>query len=374
MDERTARMCLAATIEPGHSRIADAVAEFGAAEVWAGLTSGEADGPLTGRARGVCAEELVQRTARHAQRFVIPGDDEWPVGLADLTGCEPVNQLSGEPLGLWLRGGGHLGELTSRAVAVVGSRASSAYGDTVASELAAELSDAGRAVLSGGAYGIDAAAHRGGLAGRTPTVAVLASGLDQPYPSGHGTLFERIATAGVLVSELPPGEHPTRVRFLARNRLIAAMAAGTVMVEAAARSGARNTVTWANALHRVVMAVPGPVTSATSVTPHRLIREAEAVLVTSAAEVLELLSPLGRGVPRPTGEHRPTDDLEPDELRLYELVPSRGSLAAGELAVRAGLSMLTCLAVLGRLGDAGFVVQDDSGRWRLPPREARRAG
>jgi DNA processing protein len=374
MDERTARMCLAATIEPGHSRVAEAVAEFGAAEVWAELIAGDPDGPLTPRARTLQPDDLLDRTARSAQRFVIPGDEEWPVGLADLGGCEPVNQLSGEPVGLWVRGAGHLGELSARSVAVVGSRASSAYGDTVASEIAAEISEAGRAVISGGAYGIDAAAHRGCLAGRTPTAAVLASGLDQPYPSGHGRLFERIAASGVLVSELQPGEHPTRVRFLARNRLIAAMTAGTVMVEAAARSGARNTVTWANTLNRVVMAVPGPVTSATSVTPHRLIREAEAVLVTNAAEVLELLSPLGRRVPRAPAERRPTDELAPDELRLFELVPGRGSLSAGELAVRAGMSMLTCLALLSRLSDAGFVVQDESGRWRLPPREMRSAG
>ena len=169
---------------------------------------------------------------------------------------------------MWLAGGGDLAELAAQSVAVVGSRASTPYGDTVAAELAAELSESGRSVLSGGAYGIDAAAHRGCLAGRTPTVAVLAGGLDQPYPSGHRPLFDRIAERGVLVSELAPGEHPTRVRFLARNRLIAALTPGTVLVEAAARSGARNTVTWANVLGRIVMAVPGPVTSATSVTPH----------------------------------------------------------------------------------------------------------
>jgi len=373
IDERAARMCLGATIEPGHSSVAEAVSEFGAGEVWAELVGQNAEGPLTSRARAINPAELAGRAARSGQRFVIPGDEEWPTGLADLAGCEPVNQLSGEPLGLWVSGGGHLGELAARAVAVVGSRASSAYGDNVAAELASDISEAGRAVLSGGAYGIDAAAHRGCLAGRTATIAVLACGLDQPYPTGHSSLFERIATTGVLVSELPPGEHPTRVRFLARNRLIAAISAGTVIVEAAARSGARNTVTWANALNRVVMAVPGPVTSATSVTPHRLIREAEAVLVTNAAEVLELLSPLGRRVPRVAGESRPTDELAPEELRLFELVPGRGSTSAGELAVRAGLSMLTCLALLGRLGDAGFVVQDEAGRWRLPPRRVRTA-
>ena len=116
-------------------------------------------------------------------------------------------------------------------------------------------------------------------------VAVLAAGLDQPYPAGHRPLFDRIAEQGVLISELAPGEHPTRVRFLARNRLIAALSPGTVIVEAAARSGARNTVTWANELGRLVMAVPGPVGSATSVTPHRLIREAEAARDSALAAV-----------------------------------------------------------------------------------------
>ncbi len=281
-----------------------------------------------------------------------------------------MNQLTGEPLGLWVAGGGDLAESAACAVAMVGSRASTAYGDTVAGDLAAELSEAGRAVVSGGAYGIDAAAHRGCLAGRTPTVAVLAGGLDVPYPAGHRPLFDRIAQRGVLVSELAPGENPTRVRFLARNRLIAALAPGTVLVEAAARSGARNTVTWANAMGRVVMAVPGPVTSATSLTPHRLIRDAEAVLVASAADVLELLSPLGRPNPRARGEHRPTDDLPPEMLRLYEAVPARGSAAPGELALRAGLSLPKCLALLDELAELGFVLQNAVGQWQLPPRAA----
>jgi DNA processing protein len=370
MDERTARMCLAAVTEPGHPEVGTAVAEFGAEAVWAGVLGG-VDSPLTARARRVRPAELVLATRATNQRFVIPGDEEWPTGLTDLVGCEPVQQLSGEPQGLWLVGGGHLGELTASALAIVGSRASTAYGDRVAADFAAELSEAGRCVVSGGAYGIDAAAHRGALAGRTPSVAVLACGLDSRYPRGHSRLFDRIVDAGVLVSELPPGEHPTRVRFLARNRLIAAISAGVVMVEAARRSGARNTLTWANALHRVVMAVPGPVTSATSVTPHRLIRDAEAVLVSSASEVLELVSPLGRtAILDHGGEHRATDALSPDELRLFESVPGRGACGADELAIRAGLPMPTCLALLSQLLDGGFVRQDPDGRWRLPPRAA----
>ena len=369
--ERDARMCLAAVVEPGHPAVADAVAEYGAAQVWASLTRPGSDLPLGLRARAVQPGELRDRTRAERLRFVIPGDPEWPAPLSDLEGCEPVNQLSGEPLGLWLAGGGDLAELAAQSVAVVGSRASTPYGDTVASELAAELSESGRCVLSGGAYGIDAAAHRGCLAGRTPTVSVMAGGLDQPYPAGHRPLFDRIAERGVLVSELAPGEHPTRVRFLARNRLIAALAPGTVLVEAAVRSGARNTVTWANVLGRIVMAVPGPVTSATSVTPHLLIRESEAILVARASDVLELLSPLGRANPRPPSERRPTDQLSAEELRVFEAVPGRGSLGAGDLALKAGVALPTCLALLDQLADQGFLVQNVLGQWQLPPRGQR---
>ena len=373
IEEREARMCLAAVVEPGHPAVGEAVAEYGAAQVWASLTRPGSEIPLGQRARALKPGELRDRTSAERLRFVIPGDEEWPAPLSDLAGCETVNQLAGEPLGLWLAGGGNLAELAARSVAVVGSRASTPYGDTVAAELAGELSEAGRSVLSGGAYGIDAAAHRGCLSGRTPTVAVLAGGLDQPYPTGHRPLFDRIAERGVLVSELAPGEHPTRVRFLARNRLIAALTPGTVMVEAAARSGARNTVTWANVLGRIVMAVPGPVTSATSVTPHLLIRESEAVLVTRAGDVLELLSPLGRANPRPPSERRPTDELTTEELRVFEAVPGTGCVGAGELAVKTGLALPTCLALLDQLADQGFLVQNVLGQWQLQPRGAQRA-
>jgi DNA processing protein len=371
MNERLARMCLAAVVEPGKPAMAEAVALHGAAEMWADLLKGGE--PTAERARRLRPDELLARTKAGGLRFVVPGDADWPPALADLARCEPVNDLSGEPFGLWLSGSGDLAALSASAVAVVGSRASTAYGDAFAADLGAELSEAGRSVVSGGAYGIDAAAHRGCLAGRTPTVCVLAGGLDRPYPAGHRPLFDRIVEHGLLVSELAPGEHPTRVRFLARNRLIAALAPGTVVVEAAARSGARNTATWATVLGRVVMAVPGPVTSATSVTPHRLVREAEAVLVTSAVDVLELVSPLGRASPRTPGERRPTDELVGDGLRLYESVPARGSLPVGELALRAGITVPRCLALLDQLAEQGFVAQDLRGEWRLPPRGGQRA-
>lgn len=286
--DRVSRMCLAAVVEPGDPGVAAAVAANDASKVWADLVGASDEGALAGRARRLDPEDLAARTRAAGLRFLIPGDDDWPRGLGDLAGCEPINNLTGGPLGLWVAGRGSLGELAASSIAMVGSRASSAYGDKVAADVAAELSDSGRCVLSGGGYGIDAAAHRGCLSGHAATVAVLAGGADTPYPSGHQQLFERNAERGVLVSELAPGEYPTRIRFLARSRLIAAIAHGTVLVEAAARSGACNTVAWANALGRAVMAVPGPVTSCTSVTPHRLIRDGQAALVSSAADVLAL--------------------------------------------------------------------------------------
>lgn len=367
IDDWMARLCLSAVIEPGHPAMSAAVREFGAAEVWHGLLESSAETGAGCRARNLDPQELRARAIDSAQRFITPGDDEWPAGLGDLATAEQVRELAGEPLGLWVAGAGDLGVLVKQSVAIVGSRASTGYGDQVAADIAAEVSEAGCAVVSGGAYGIDAAAHRGALAGRTPTVAVLAGGLDQPYPAGHARLFGRIRETGVLVSELAPGEHPTRVRFLARNRLIAAMTPGTLIVEAAARSGARNTVTWAGVLGRPVMAVPGPVTSANSVTPHRLIREAEAVLVASATEVLDLLAPLDAQRPavRPKAVVRPTDTLGADELAVFEAIPARRSTGAGDLAVRTGLSVPTCLAVLSRLEEAGFVAQGDAGQWRL---------
>lgn len=368
MSDRDARLALACVVEPATPQVAEAVAEFGAEAVWERLLARPADTPLSQRAREFRAEAVLARAEAAAMRFVVPGDQEWPTGLDDLTGCEQVNAMTGPPLGLWVRGGGDLAALAGQSVAIVGSRACTAYGETVAGDLAAELGEAGYATISGGAFGIDAAAHRGCLASRTATVVVMAGGLDEAYPPAHRPLFERIAEQGVLVSELPPGQHPTRVRFLGRNRLIAALSQGTVLVEAAVRSGARNTVTWANCLGRVVMAVPGPVTSALSYTPHRLVREAEAVLVTRAAEVLELLGPLGRAVTRPPAGRRLTDDLSPDALRVFEAIPARGGLSAGEVSLRSGVPLAACLGLLDRLADQGLVVQDARWEWRLPPR------
>lgn len=365
VDDRTARLALSCVVEAGDARIADLVAAVGPAEVWKQIQVGQLDVPLMMRAQQADVGQLRRRTAACNARFVIPGDDEWPAQLDDLAWCGTVDRRGGRPLGLWLRGPGHLRRLCCRSVAIVGARASTTYGDGVTADLAAELSDAGITIVSGGAFGIDAAAHRGALAAHGQTMAVLACGVDVGYPRGNAALFDWMAKEQLLVSEQPPTERPSRTRFLARNRIIAGLAQGTIVVEAAARSGARSTANWASLCQRQVMAVPGSVHSAMSVTPHQLIREQQAICVTSAAEVRELISPMGEGTLVPArGPERATDDLGVDELSVYEAIPARGALRSGELALKAGVKIGACMAALEGLEERGLVTERD-GYWQL---------
>ena len=222
---------------------------------------------------------------RDGIRLVCPGEPEWPTQL-DMLGL-------GRPYALWLRGEADLRYCCLRSVSIVGARAATAYGAHVGTEMAAALAERGWTVVSGGAYGIDSCAHRGALAADGVTIAVLACGVDVAYPAGHADLLTAIAAQGVLVSEWPPGRTATRRRFLIRNRVIGALSRGTVVVEAGLRSGALNTARHARGLGRVLMAVPGPVTSTVSAGCHQVIREWGAVCVTSATDVAEMLTPLG---------------------------------------------------------------------------------
>jgi DNA processing protein len=298
-------------------------------------------------------------------RFVCPGDEEWPQSLQDLDRCEQLNGRGGAPLGLWLRGAGRLDELSRRAVAVVGSRSATTYGAGVAGELGACVAREGVTLVSGAAYGIDQAAHRGALAARGPTVAVLACGVDRAYPSAHRELLSYIADTGLVVAEAPPGSAPTKLRFLSRNRLIAAMSVGTVVVEAAVRSGALNTANWAALLNRTVMGVPGPVTSAPSEGVHELLRTRDAVLVTRGSDVLELVSPSGSfALPALRAVDRPTDRLSVQERQVLDAVPVTVPAATRSVARTAGLAESTVREVLRRLSSGGFVERGASG-WRL---------
>jgi DNA processing protein len=208
-------------------------------------------------------------------------------------------------------------------VAVVGARACSVYGAHVAGEISAQLAERGWVVVSGAAYGIDAAAHRGTLAVGGATIGVLACGVDTAYPPGNAELIRRISEQGLLVSEFPPGTHPNRFRFVLRNRVIAALTRGTVVVEAALRSGALSTARRARDLNRHTMGVAGPVTSELSAGVHALIRSGAASLVTDAAEIVELIGAIGEDLaPLRTGPVVPRDLLEPAVARVLEAVPA----------------------------------------------------
>jgi DNA processing protein len=236
----------------------------------------------------------------------------------------------------------------------------------VAAELSFAVAEAGFAVVSGGAYGIDAAAHRGALAAKSaPTAAVLACGLDVVYPKAHDRLLAEIAEEGLLLSEVPPGSAPTRVRFLVRNRVIAGLTPGTVVVEAAHRSGSLSTAARADELARVVMAVPGPVTSALSTGCLELIRSGRAALVSSAADVLELLGGSGQHlVAKPAARVDPRDGLSETVRRVLDAVPVRNPVGVARIARSAGVSTLVVQQVLPSLLMAGLVEQVD-GAWRL---------
>jgi DNA processing protein len=222
-------------------------------------------------------------------------------------------------------------------------------------------------VVSGAAFGIDQAAHRGALAMKGPTVAVLACGVDRAYPSAHRNLLDYIADTGLVVSELPPGSAPTKLRFLSRNRLIAALSQGTVVVEAAARSGALNTANWAVRLNRVLMGVPGPVTSAPSEGVHELIRNRGAALVTRGEDVLELLSPSGSFLSEPVrGPVKAEDQLTDRERQVLDAVPVVQPACADSLARTAGIAVRDVPAAMERLHALGLVERTAAG-WRRAP-------
>ncbi len=365
-EERRTRMGLCALTAWGSPLLGKALTEFGAETLWAALLAEGEETVFGRRAAAVDLDVLERATTACGARFLIPGDDEWPVRFRALAPVQ-VGGMGGEPAGLWALGGSVDG--LAGAVAIVGARACTSYGDQAAMTLAADLAEEGRCVISGLAYGIDAAAHRGALGVGGRTIAVLAGGVDDPYPTANRRLAEAVARAGCLLSETPPGLRPTKQAFLARNRLIAALSEAVVVVEAAARSGAKNTASWAGELARPVLAVPGPITSSLSATPHRLVRDGEAILVTSADEIASAIAPLdplreseGRG------ERRPIDSLQPALLEVREAVAPRESVTPAELARRTGQSVLDVLAHAHALVDGGWLDLAEDGLFSLPRR------
>jgi DNA processing protein len=373
--ERRARVALSFLADPGDRVLGAALRSMTAAEVLAVTAGSDGDGQAmlaSRQADPALARAVLRWRDRLAQlpgggrlaawqdsglRLVLPGDSEWPSQLDDLGDAQPLL--------LWVRGSADLRLACVNSVSMVGARAATGYGNHVAIEMAAALTDRGVGTVSGGAFGIDAAAHRGALAAGGTTVAVLAGGLDFGYPRGHGELFAAIAAQGVLASECPPGRGPTRPGFLVRNRIIAALSRGTVVVEAALRSGALNTARHARDLCRHVMAVPGPVTSEQSAGCHELIRDYGAMCVTCATDVFEHISPPGAGPlggPR-MGPATARDMLDPVTTAVLEQVPVRGGRGPASIAVRAGVDLDTAMRCLGTLAAGGFVQRCDLG-WR----------
>ncbi|WP_173055902.1 DNA-processing protein DprA [Phytohabitans houttuyneae] len=389
-DVRLARIALHWLIEPGNEAVHRMVNANGPVRALERLVEGDVpDEQLRGAAAArmvagdprKVAEAALDRAERLGARIVIPEDDEWPQPVRDLTRLlgrpakDRIDRDVAPPLCLWVRGVPRLDEALTRSVAVVGARASTHYGEHVATTLAFELAEREWTVVSGGAHGIDAAAHRGALNAGGLTVAVLACGVDKPYPSGNTGLFDRIADGGLLISEWPPGTVPVRHRFLIRNRVIAAATRGTVVVEASARSGASQTLRRAIALDRRPMVVPGPVTSAMSVGCHGLIRDyPEVRLVAGVDHVLEEVGRIGELAPRPRGPERPHDGLDIESAMVLESVPRRGSAGPDELAAKAGLDIRTAMRKLTLLESMGFVARR-AGGYTLAPKPARaRAG
>lgn len=372
-EDRFARVVLCQVFEPGDYRLPRFLGELGAAGLVRALREQGARGVSeivseTGaRIAEVQPERALEAAARVGARFVVPGDPEWPERLGDLNRVEPLQRKVGEPLGLWVRGPLRLDEMED-AVAIIGSRSATMYGADRAADIAAQLARDGRPVVSGGAYGIDQAAHRGALAGRGRTAVVLAGGVDRPYPSSAVRLIDAAAESGAVISELPPGCTQTRTRFLARNRVIAALSRGTVVVEAAVRSGALNTANWTQRLNRPVMGVPGPVTSAASEGVHELIRAGGALLVTCAEDVLEVVSPSGRNVTTPRrAPVRARDRLGDEPFRVLEAVPVVQPVGCTAISRTAGLGLVATGRTLVQLEKHGLVEQVDGG-WRQTER------
>ncbi|WP_020016855.1 DNA-processing protein DprA [Promicromonospora sukumoe] len=292
---------------------------------------------------------------RYAGTFLTPDHPGWPTALDSLGAAAP--------LALWVRGDADLAALAERSVSLVGSRACTPYGVRVTRDLACGLADRGFTVVSGGANGIDAEAHRGALVSGARTVAFLAGGVDRLYPAANTDLLRRAIDQGAVVSEVPPGSVPGKRRFLQRNRLIAAFTAGTVVVEAALRSGALSTANHAVRLLRPLGAVPGPVTSMASSGCHELLRQGAAVCVTDAAEAAELVGDLGETAPRRQGEVRPGDDLDTAGKAVLDALPVRKPAHERSIARAAGLALADTTGALGLLELMGLAEQRDGG-WR----------
>ena len=373
---RQDRLGLSLVVEPGDPRLRNLLLTYEPAEILAAILGRHRLSGIRipdawaerGRALDRTAEVAAARAKAAGLRWVTPGDKEWPMALSDLDHVEPLHGATGAPVGLWLRGVGHLAELCEQSVAIVGARDCTTYGAECASDLAADCADAGWTVISGAAYGVDGCAHRGAFMMNAPTAGVLACGADLDYPKSHGALIARISEVGVVISEQAPGEKPLKNRFLSRNRLIAALTQGTVVIEAAERSGSLNTLNWADQLGRTTMALPGPVTSQQSAGVHAAIRAGKAVVVTRGREIIAELSGLGA-----VAEEQPSlpltefDRLPPAARSTLDGLDWAAARTVTEIASTVRLSTREVRAALDLLERRGLVLRAGA-EWLLARR------
>ena len=299
--------------------------------------------------------------------LVTPADPLWPRQLNDLGPARPY--------GLWCRGDSrHLLDVASApSVALVGSRDPSIYGTEATTHLAAELSRRGYTVISGGAMGIDIAAHRAALTQQgsdLPTIAFMAGGLDRLYPAQNSDALNMIVDRGLIMSEVSVGNTPTRWRFLERNRLIAALARHTIVVEARWRSGALNTARHAMEIGRTLWAVPGQINSPNSVGTNRLLRDGLAQTLTEAADILEYDAAAGFELGT---EHESEwdwaasssalDELTERQGRVWDDLSPRSYRGVDEIAAALGLSARDVMADLFHLGRCGLA-ESSGTSWR----------
>ena len=367
---RRAWAYLSRVAESPCAALADFVADIGPVEaatrIKAGLAPKGLQGGVKARHEMDSAAADLEMLDRRGGRLITPGDAEWPHLAFTVFDNEMVQKKESgrRPMVLWALGPARLDEVAVRAAAIVGTRAATAYGEHVATDLSAGLAERNVAVVSGGAYGIDGAAHRAALGVDGVTVAVLAGGIDVPYPAGHSALLHRIGGSGLVVTEYPPGVRPARHRFLTRNRLVAALSGATVVVEAGLRSGAANTAAWADVMGRVVCAVPGPVTSAASAGCHVLLRRKDTQLISRAEEIIEIVGRIGELADDPEHPRTPLDGLSREEALVYEALPARGMRSVEQIAVDAGVPAEQVLGPLALLEIAGRV-ECREGQWRI---------
>jgi DNA processing protein len=362
MTEREALVSLAHVVEPADERIGALVEELGAEAVLDRLKRGRSglreSSSYQVRLAAFDLSTALAQADRIEARIIDRTDREWPSQLNDLGNAQPF--------AIWVLGAANLRLAALRSVAVVGARASTAYGEAVCRDWCPSLAAQGFTIVSGGAYGIDAAAHRATLDAGGMTICVLACGVDVAYPRGHEALISRIASNGLVISESPPGDEVRRHRFLTRNRVIAALTRGTLVVEAAVRSGTTSTANAAMALNRPVLAVPGPVTSPLSGGCHKLVRDTDAILASRVEDVFEVVGTIGE-FDSPQVAGHPLDDLSSWQARILDVVPRRGATSFGALVLAAGLTARDVAGGLGALEIMGLVAQDEGG-WRLAGR------